>query len=97
MKESNRVSNSCSAFWAFCIFLLRRISIVGMMNQKEKAEHFGKMHIPGRPLVLFNAWGAGSAKAVGAAGARDCHRQVVGRRGKRLSGWREPARRFRHR
>lgn len=39
------------------------------MNLKEKAEHFGKLHVPGKPLVLFNAWDAGSAKAVAAAGA----------------------------
>ena len=28
------------------------------------------MHIPGKPLVLFNIWDAGSAKAVAAAGAK---------------------------
>jgi len=28
------------------------------------------LHIPGEPVVLFNIWDAGSAKAVGAAGAK---------------------------
>lgn len=40
-----------------------------MLNQKEKAEQFKALHVPGNPLVLFNAWDAGSAKAVAAAGA----------------------------
>ena len=38
------------------------------MNQHEKAERFHKLHVPGQPLVLFNIWDAGSAKAVAAAG-----------------------------
>lgn len=33
------------------------------------AETFRSLHQPGRPLVLFNIWDAGSAKAVAAAGA----------------------------
>lgn len=40
-----------------------------MSNQKEKAEQFQALHVPGRPLVLFNAWDPGSAKAVAAGGA----------------------------
>ncbi len=39
------------------------------MNSFEKAEHFTALHIKGSPLVLFNAWDAGSAKAVCDAGA----------------------------
>lgn len=31
---------------------------------------FAALHIPGDPIVLFNAWDAGSAKAVADAGAR---------------------------
>ena len=31
---------------------------------------FRALHIPGDPLVLFNIWDAGSAKAVAGAGAR---------------------------
>jgi 2-methylisocitrate lyase-like PEP mutase family enzyme len=41
-----------------------------MLTPKEKAEYFRTLHVPGRPLVLFNIWDAGSAKAVAAAGAR---------------------------
>jgi 2-methylisocitrate lyase-like PEP mutase family enzyme len=39
------------------------------MNSFEKAEHFTALHVKGSPLVLFNAWDAGSAKAVCDAGA----------------------------
>ncbi|AMP14178.1 isocitrate lyase/PEP mutase family protein [Collimonas pratensis] len=41
-----------------------------MMNHKEKAEYFHQLHVPRLPLVLFNIWDAGSAKAVAAAGAK---------------------------
>lgn len=37
------------------------------MNDKVKA--FGDLHVPGDPLILFNIWDAGSAKAVSEAGA----------------------------
>lgn len=30
---------------------------------------FAELHVPGRPLILFNAWDAGSAQAVAKAGA----------------------------
>ena len=36
----------------------------------DKIEAFRALHIPGDPLVLFNIWDAGSAKAVAAAGAK---------------------------
>jgi 2-methylisocitrate lyase-like PEP mutase family enzyme len=36
----------------------------------SKIEVFRALHVPGDPLVLFNIWDAGSAKAVAAAGAR---------------------------
>lgn len=36
----------------------------------DKIEAFRALHVPGDPLVLFNVWDAGSAKAVAAAGAR---------------------------
>lgn len=35
----------------------------------SKIEQFTRYHIPGDPLVLFNIWDAGSAKAVAEAGA----------------------------
>src|SRR5712671_4059190 len=40
-----------------------------MLSPKEKAEYFRTLHVPGQPLVLFNIWDPGSAKAVAAAGA----------------------------
>jgi len=41
-----------------------------MVDQTQRAEQFRAMHIPGKPLVLFNVWDAGSAKAVAAGGAK---------------------------
>jgi 2-methylisocitrate lyase-like PEP mutase family enzyme len=41
-----------------------------MTDRVEKAEQFRALHIPGKPLVLFNIWDVGSARAVAAAGAR---------------------------
>jgi 2-methylisocitrate lyase-like PEP mutase family enzyme len=35
-----------------------------------KAESFRALHVKGDPLILFNAWDAGSAKVVAEAGAR---------------------------
>lgn len=40
-----------------------------LTNQTTKAEQFRALHVPGDPLVLFNIWDAGSAKAVTNAGA----------------------------
>lgn len=40
-----------------------------MSTQAARAEAFRALHVPGRPLVLFNVWDAGSARAVAAAGA----------------------------
>src|SRR6266849_9043484 len=39
------------------------------MNQTEKARRFAELHVKGAPLLLFNAWDAGSAKSIIAAGA----------------------------
>jgi methylisocitrate lyase len=41
-----------------------------MTDHARKAEQFHALHVPGKPLILFNIWDAGSAKAVTAAGAR---------------------------
>ena len=41
-----------------------------MHNQTDKAEIFAALHKPGDPLILFNIWDAGSAKAVADAGAK---------------------------
>ncbi len=41
-----------------------------MIDQSTRAHEFHRLHIPGAPLVIFNAWDPGSAHAVAAAGAR---------------------------
>ena len=41
-----------------------------MSVQRVKADTFRSLHVSGTPLVLFNIWDAGSAKAVAASGAR---------------------------
>lgn len=38
-------------------------------SQSEKASRFAALHVPGDPLVLWNIWDAGSARAVVNAGA----------------------------
>ena len=40
------------------------------MTEMDKAELFASLHRPGEPLILFNAWDAGSARAVAEAGAK---------------------------
>ena len=40
------------------------------MNQTEKATLFAGLHVKGAPLVLYNAWDAGSAAAVAKSGAK---------------------------
>src|SRR3981189_3944698 len=39
------------------------------MEQAEKAARFAELHVKGKPLLLFNAWDAGSAKAIVDSGA----------------------------
>jgi 2-methylisocitrate lyase-like PEP mutase family enzyme len=46
------------------------LAAMKMTDQTRKAEHFRALHVPGTPLVLFNIWDAGSAKAVAASGAK---------------------------
>jgi 2-methylisocitrate lyase-like PEP mutase family enzyme len=41
-----------------------------MTDQIRKAELFRGLHVPGKPLILFNVWDAGSAKAVASVGAK---------------------------
>ena len=41
-----------------------------MSDQANKARTFAALHVKGNPLVLFNVWDAGSAKAVTEAGAK---------------------------
>ena len=40
------------------------------MNQSEKAARFAELHVKGAPLLLYNAWDAGSAKSILDAGAK---------------------------
>jgi 2-methylisocitrate lyase-like PEP mutase family enzyme len=40
------------------------------MSQIEKAKEFAALHVKGRPVILYNAWDAGSAKAIADAGAK---------------------------
>ena len=41
-----------------------------MTDQREKSQDFLDLHQPSNPLILFNIWDAGSAKAVAGAGAK---------------------------
>ncbi|MDQ8756673.1 isocitrate lyase/phosphoenolpyruvate mutase family protein [Sphingosinicella sp. LHD-64] len=41
-----------------------------MPSQSEKAALFAALHRPGDPVILYNIWDAGSARAVAEAGAR---------------------------
>jgi 2-methylisocitrate lyase-like PEP mutase family enzyme len=43
---------------------------LGTTGQIRKAAQFRALHIPGKPLVLFNIWDVGSARAVAGAGAK---------------------------
>ena len=36
----------------------------------RQAQLFAQLHVPGTPLILFNAWDAGSARAVAKGGAK---------------------------
>src|SRR6266404_3121757 len=40
------------------------------MNQAEKAARFAEFHVKGAPLLLYNAWDAGTAKLILEAGAK---------------------------
>ena len=40
------------------------------MNQTDKAKRFAELHVKGAPLLLYNAWDAGSAKSILDTGAK---------------------------
>lgn len=40
------------------------------MNQEEKAKRFAQLHVKGTPVLLYNAWDAGSARSILEAGAK---------------------------
>ena len=49
------------------------------MTQAEKADlNSAALHVSGKPLVLYNIWDAGSAKAVAGSGAKARSRRAVG-------------------
>lgn len=39
-------------------------------HQEDRARQFHALHVPGNPLILYNAWDAGSARVIAGAGAR---------------------------
>ena len=39
------------------------------MNRQEKAKCFARLHVKGAPLLLYNAWDAGSARLAESLGA----------------------------
>lgn len=41
-----------------------------MKDQASRADEFRRLHVPGNPVIIFNAWDAGSAHAIAQAGAR---------------------------
>ena len=41
-----------------------------MVNQIERAETFGRLHVKGDPVVLFNIRDTGTARVVAGAGAK---------------------------
>ena len=41
-----------------------------MTNQAERARTFADLHVKGDPLIIFNVWDAGTAKAVAEVGAK---------------------------
>ena len=41
-----------------------------MTSRPALAQQFAALHVPGDPLILFNAWDAGSAQAIARGGAR---------------------------
>jgi hypothetical protein len=40
------------------------------VDQIKKADEFAALHVKGEPVILYNAWDAGSAKAIIGAGAK---------------------------
>jgi 2-methylisocitrate lyase-like PEP mutase family enzyme len=46
------------------------VPTVNLKNRAEQAKQFRALHARGNPIVLFNIWDAGSAKAVAEAGAK---------------------------
>src|SRR6267142_545133 len=47
-----------------------KIREINMTTQRDRADIFRDLHVKGTPLILFNIWDAGSAKAIEDAGAK---------------------------
>jgi 2-methylisocitrate lyase-like PEP mutase family enzyme len=41
-----------------------------MNDQRARARAFADLHVPGDPVILYNAWDAGSARVIAEAGAK---------------------------
>jgi 2-methylisocitrate lyase-like PEP mutase family enzyme len=41
-----------------------------MTTQTDKAHAFANLHVKGSPVIIYNAWDAGSAKTIASAGAK---------------------------
>jgi 2-methylisocitrate lyase-like PEP mutase family enzyme len=41
-----------------------------MTSQTERRAAFGALHVPGKPVIIYNVWDPGSARAVAEAGAK---------------------------
>ncbi|MFZ4069076.1 MAG: isocitrate lyase/PEP mutase family protein [Caulobacterales bacterium] len=59
-----------SVFGAPTSAATRHVRQEPIMTQAAKAETFRALHRAGDPLILFNAWDAGSARAIADAGAK---------------------------
>ena len=68
LSHQNRLDGRTGWFRNAPLKVLGRYEVI-MSDRKMLAEQFRSLHRPGRPLVIFNIWDAGSAKAVAAAGA----------------------------
>src|ERR1051325_4950226 len=52
------------------MILCRRVTKGSEMSPSEKATRFAELHVKGAPLLLYNAWDAGTAKSILDAGAK---------------------------
>ena len=62
------------------------------MNQVEKAARFAELHVKGAPLLLYNAWDAGTAKSILDAGAKAIATSSWAVRKRRVTGTAKPFR-----
>jgi 2-methylisocitrate lyase-like PEP mutase family enzyme len=65
-----RLSTNCCVPISPAEALVRLNKWKRKMNQADKAKLFAKLHVKGSPVILYNAWDAGSAKTIVEAGAQ---------------------------